>query len=190
MPVYAETCPQYLFLSFDDYERPEFEGAKYVMSPPLRTKESNDALWEGLRGGDQLPGAASQRHIDQLLSDGLRIPIQGQEIYQRFITGLCDPGARLREVRGRPALLRDAVPMGPNCGICPIRHPLACATAIRAAARVAMASLSLTLAIVCTSDRRARAALTWFRRMSRCPMFNVARNSALVKPRCWQRRTT
>src|SRR3954470_19490797 len=36
LPAYAETCPQYLFLSYDNYEEPGFDGAKYVMSPPLR----------------------------------------------------------------------------------------------------------------------------------------------------------
>jgi dihydropyrimidinase len=50
--VYAETCPQYLLLDEERYKEPDWNGAKYVMSPPLRTKESNDALWEGLRGGD------------------------------------------------------------------------------------------------------------------------------------------
>src|SRR5687767_8327509 len=38
LPAFAETCPQYLFLSYDNYEEPGFEGAKYVMSPPLRAK--------------------------------------------------------------------------------------------------------------------------------------------------------
>jgi dihydropyrimidinase len=50
--VYAETCPQYLLLDDERYKEPDWNGAKYVMSPPLRTKESNEALWEGLRGGD------------------------------------------------------------------------------------------------------------------------------------------
>jgi dihydropyrimidinase len=50
--LYAETCPQYLLLDDDRYKEPDWNGAKYVMSPPLRTKESNQALWEGLRGGD------------------------------------------------------------------------------------------------------------------------------------------
>lgn len=48
VPAYAETCPQYLFLSYDDYERPGFEGAKYVMSPPLRPKGNEQRLWNGL----------------------------------------------------------------------------------------------------------------------------------------------
>ncbi len=52
MPVYAETCPQYLFLSLDDLDRPGFEGAKYVCTPPLRPKEMQEALWRGLKTND------------------------------------------------------------------------------------------------------------------------------------------
>ena len=52
LPAYAETCPQYLFLSYDDYEREGFEGAKYVMSPPLREKWHQDVLWKGLLRND------------------------------------------------------------------------------------------------------------------------------------------
>lgn len=50
-PVLAETCPQYLFLSSDRYEEPGFEGAKYVMSPPLRPRYHQEALWTGLASG-------------------------------------------------------------------------------------------------------------------------------------------
>ncbi|MFE9203542.1 dihydropyrimidinase [Micromonospora sp. NPDC006431] len=50
--VFAETCPQYLFLSLDDLARPDFEGAKYVASPPLRPKEHQAELWRGLRTND------------------------------------------------------------------------------------------------------------------------------------------
>jgi dihydropyrimidinase len=50
--AYAETCPQYLFLSYDNYEEPGFEGAKYVMSPPLRHKQTQDKLWRGLAFND------------------------------------------------------------------------------------------------------------------------------------------
>jgi dihydropyrimidinase len=52
LPAYAETCPQYLFLSYEDYERPGFEGAGYVMSPPLREKWNQEALWKGLQKDD------------------------------------------------------------------------------------------------------------------------------------------
>ena len=50
--VFAETCPQYLFLTLDDLARPDFEGAKYVCSPPLRPAEHGAALWRGLRTND------------------------------------------------------------------------------------------------------------------------------------------
>ena len=52
MPAFAETCPQYLFLSYDNYEEPGFEGSKYVMSPPLRQKSTQDRLWRGLAFND------------------------------------------------------------------------------------------------------------------------------------------
>jgi dihydropyrimidinase len=50
--VFAETCPQYLYLSLDDLAKPGFEGAKYVCSPPLRTPDHATALWRGLRTND------------------------------------------------------------------------------------------------------------------------------------------
>ena len=49
LPVYAETCPQYLYLSIDNFDVPGFEGAKYVFTPPLREKWHQEKLWEGLR---------------------------------------------------------------------------------------------------------------------------------------------
>jgi len=52
LPAYAETCPQYLFLSDDNYEEPDFGGAKYVMSPPLREKAKQAQLWQGLAFND------------------------------------------------------------------------------------------------------------------------------------------
>jgi dihydropyrimidinase len=50
--AFAETCPQYLFLSADDLAREGFEGAKYVCSPPLRGREHQANLWRGLRTDD------------------------------------------------------------------------------------------------------------------------------------------
>ena len=49
--AFAETCPQYLFLSLDDLGN-GFEGAKFVCSPPLRTADHQDELWTGLVKGD------------------------------------------------------------------------------------------------------------------------------------------
>jgi dihydropyrimidinase len=52
IPAFAETCPQYLFLDYTDYERENFEGAKYVMTPPLRDKWNQEQLWTGLKMND------------------------------------------------------------------------------------------------------------------------------------------
>ncbi|MBQ0825552.1 dihydropyrimidinase [Streptomyces tagetis] len=52
LPVFGETCPQYLFLTADRLADPGFEGAKYVCSTPLRPQEHQDALWRGLRTDD------------------------------------------------------------------------------------------------------------------------------------------
>ncbi|MGW3240153.1 dihydropyrimidinase [Streptomyces olivaceus] len=52
LPVFGETCPQYLFLSTDNLAEPGFEGAKYVCSTPLRPEEHQAALWRGLRTND------------------------------------------------------------------------------------------------------------------------------------------
>ena len=50
--TFAETCPQYLYLTLDDLARPGFEGAKYVCSPPLRPASHHDELWKGLLQDD------------------------------------------------------------------------------------------------------------------------------------------
>ncbi|MBA3817987.1 MAG: dihydropyrimidinase [Deltaproteobacteria bacterium] len=59
LPTYAETCPQYLFLSEDDLRGDppgvgdgEWKGAGYVCTPPLRPKHHHDHLWRGLRNYD------------------------------------------------------------------------------------------------------------------------------------------
>jgi dihydropyrimidinase len=49
LPVYAETCPQYLYLSIENFDVPGFEGAKYVFTPPLREKWHREKLWNGLK---------------------------------------------------------------------------------------------------------------------------------------------
>jgi dihydropyrimidinase len=52
VPVHAETCPHYLFLTHEEYERPGFDGAKYVMTPPLRDHHHQAMLWRGLKTDD------------------------------------------------------------------------------------------------------------------------------------------
>ena len=50
--VWGETCPQYLLLSDECYDAPDFAAAKYVMSPPLRPRGMQERLWKGLAGND------------------------------------------------------------------------------------------------------------------------------------------
>ena len=49
LPIYGETCPQYLFLTAEDLDKNGMEGAKYCCSPPPRDKESQEAIWLGLK---------------------------------------------------------------------------------------------------------------------------------------------
>ena len=50
--VFAETCPQYLFLTAGDLDKPGVEGAKWMCSPPTRTTGDQEALWRALELGD------------------------------------------------------------------------------------------------------------------------------------------
>jgi dihydropyrimidinase len=52
LAIYAETCPHYLFLTEEEYEKPGFESAKFVMTPPLRARAHQQSLWRGLQTND------------------------------------------------------------------------------------------------------------------------------------------
>ena len=51
LPIYAETCPQYLFLTREDLDKPGFEGAKCVCSPPPRSTADHEGIWQGIENG-------------------------------------------------------------------------------------------------------------------------------------------
>lgn len=53
--VYVETCPQYLLLDESRYLLPGNEGRKYMIAPPLRTKEDQEVLWRALSHGEVRP---------------------------------------------------------------------------------------------------------------------------------------
>ncbi len=77
LPAYAETCPQYLFLSIDRYDEPGFDGAKYVMSPPLRERWHQEELWKGLARNDLQ--VVSTDHCPFCMKEGFRgLPKQKQ----------------------------------------------------------------------------------------------------------------
>lgn len=62
--IYGETCPQYLVLDQSYLAKPDFEGAKYVWSPPLREKWNQDVLWTALRNGELQTFGSDQCSFD------------------------------------------------------------------------------------------------------------------------------
>lgn len=91
LPAYAETCPQYLFLSYDDYEREGFEGAKFVMSPPLREKWHQDVLWKGLKKNNLQ--VVSTDHCPFRMDDPTQKPL-GKDDFSKIPNGA--PGIETR----------------------------------------------------------------------------------------------
>lgn len=67
--VFAETCPQYLIMDDSEYNRPGFESAAYVLSPPLRKKEDIDSLWDAVCKGE----------IDVMGTDHCSFNMKGQK---------------------------------------------------------------------------------------------------------------
>ena len=89
LPVYAETCPQYLLLGDDKYEGPGFEGAKYVMSPALRPKGHQEALWQGLVSGDVQVVASDHAAFNFVGHKDM-----GRDSFDRIVNGV--PGVETR----------------------------------------------------------------------------------------------
>jgi len=89
LETYAETCPQYLFLSYDNYEEPNFEGSKYVMSPPLRDKAKQKDLWRGLKYNDLQ--AISTDHCPFCFKEGKQL---GKDDFSKIPNGA--PGIETR----------------------------------------------------------------------------------------------
>lgn len=99
--VMGETCPPYLFFSIDDLRRPD--GAKWICSPPMRTRADNERLWEGLSqnilqtiGTDHCPFFFDGTR--PILYEGREIAIPGKELgrddFTRIPNGL--PGIQDR----------------------------------------------------------------------------------------------
>ena len=87
--AFAETCPQYLFLSEEDLAREGFEGAKFVCSPPLRAPANHAALWRGLRT-DEL-SVVSTDHCPFCFKDQKEL---GRDDFSRIPNGI--PGVENR----------------------------------------------------------------------------------------------
>jgi dihydropyrimidinase len=96
IPVFAETCPHYLFFDESLYDSDDFSLARYVMSPPLRSREAQDALWTALKTDDlQL---VSTDHCPFCMKEGhlgrVRQKMHGKDDFSRIPNGA--PGIETR----------------------------------------------------------------------------------------------
>ncbi len=103
--AFAETCPQYLFLSTENYDEPGFDGAKYVMSPPLRDRAKQKDLWRGLRLNDLQVVATD--HCPFCMADQKTL---GKDDFSKIPNGA--PG-----IETRLALMHDGGVLGGNISL-------------------------------------------------------------------------
>lgn len=96
LPVYGETCPQYLYLAYEDYADGAWDGARYVCSPPIRERANQEPLWSAL-AADNLQ-AVSTDHCPFCMKEGYRgLPKQkelGKDNFAKIPNGV--PGVENR----------------------------------------------------------------------------------------------
>jgi len=102
--VYAETCPQYLFLTAADVDRPGLEGAMYCCSPPPRDAASQEAIWEGLSNGTFQ--VFSSDHAPYRYDASGKLPKGDATTFKEMANGV--PGIELR----MPLLFSEGVGKG------------------------------------------------------------------------------
>jgi len=90
--VYAETCPQYLFLTAQDMDRPGVEGAKWICSPPIRTNADQEAIWAALDRGDLQ--AVSSDHAPYRFDQSGKLVAGAQPTFKQIPNGM--PGLETR----------------------------------------------------------------------------------------------
>ncbi len=103
-PIYAESCPQYLFLTADDIDKPGVEGAKFCCSPPPRDPQSQQAVWEGLLNGTLQ--VFSSDHAPYRFDETGKLPQGDATTFKQMANGL--PGIELR----MPLLFSEGVRTG------------------------------------------------------------------------------
>jgi len=102
--IYGETCPQYLFLTADDLDRPDMEGAKFCCSPPPRDHAAQEALWTGLRNGTFQ--VFSSDHAPYRYDETAKLSPAARESFKKIANGV--PGIELR----LPLLFSEGVNKG------------------------------------------------------------------------------
>ncbi len=91
--VWGETCTQYFFTDITDLDRPDFAGAKYVFSPPVRDKSNQPVLWDAVR--TDVLSAISTDHCAFLL-DGQKT--MGKDDFSKIPNGAPGLEDRLRMI--------------------------------------------------------------------------------------------
>ena len=92
LPVFAETCPHYLFLSKADLDRPGIEGGKWICSPPLRTEDDQQALWRAIRRRDLQ--VISSDHAPYAWDASGKLKAGPAPVFNQFASGM--PGLEVR----------------------------------------------------------------------------------------------
>ncbi|HEX6318021.1 MAG TPA: amidohydrolase family protein, partial [Burkholderiales bacterium] len=90
--VFAETCPQYLFLKADDADKPGLEGAKWCCSPPPRDAASQEAVWQGLKDGTFQ--VLSSDHAPYRFDESGKLPKGDKTTFKDMANGV--PGLQVR----------------------------------------------------------------------------------------------
>jgi dihydropyrimidinase len=90
--VYAESCPQYLFLTADDIDVPGMDGAKFCCSPPPRDPRSQQAVWDGFKDGTL--GLYSSDHAPYRFDASGKLPYGDATTFKQMANGV--PGIELR----------------------------------------------------------------------------------------------
>jgi dihydropyrimidinase len=102
--IFAETCPQYLFLTAEDIDRPGLEGAMFCCSPPPRDAESQAAVWAGLLDGTFQ--VFSSDHAPYRYDESGKLPKGDKTTFKDMANGV--PGIELR----MPLLYSEGVHTG------------------------------------------------------------------------------
>ncbi len=102
LPIMGETCPQYMFFTIDDLRKPD--GAKWICSPPVRSEEDNDGIWQGVEEGTIQVMATDHCPFfydgsKPILYEGQPVAIPGKELgkgdFTKIPNGLPGIGDRL-----------------------------------------------------------------------------------------------
>jgi dihydropyrimidinase len=102
--VYAETCPQYLFLKASDADKPGLDGAKWCCSPPPRDAASQEEVWKGLKDGTFQ--VLSSDHAPYRFDESGKLPKGKATTFKEMANGV--PGLQVR----LPLLFSEGVGKG------------------------------------------------------------------------------